>query len=92
MLRKPFFSIAVAVFFWGILQAQMAQASSDIWDLMNPAWWADHFDDDDDDWDYWRYGPDPYYYGGPHGWGYPPPYPTQQAPNKKQPAPIPVPE
>jgi hypothetical protein len=96
MLRKPIFSMAVAVFFWGLLQAQTAQAGDDIWDMMNPAWWADKFDDDDDDWDYWRYGPDSYYHGGPYGWGYPPypgyPYPPQQAPKKKQPDPLPIPE
>ncbi len=97
MLRKPVLSIAVAIFFWGAVQTQAAQAGDDLWDLMNPAWWADRFDDDDDDWDAWRYGPDPYFYGAPYGWGYAPysgyyPFPPQQPEKKKQPAPLPLPE
>jgi hypothetical protein len=94
MLRKPLLYLAYGLFCGGAVQIQIAQAGDDIWDLMNPAWWADRFDDDDDDWDYWRYGRP--YHGGPYGWGYPPypayPFPPQQPVKKKPPAPLPVPE
>lgn len=95
MQKKPVFSIAVAVFLWAAIQTQTVQARDDIWDLMNPAWWVDQFDDDDD-WDAWHHGPDPYVYGGPYGWGYAPysgyPFPPQPSAMKKQPAPLPLPE
>jgi hypothetical protein len=93
MLRKSVLSITVAVFCWAVVETQLTQAD-DMWDMMNPAWWADQFDDDDDDWDYWPYGPyGPYpYYGGPYGWGYPPHPIPQQPSKKKQPAPVPIPE
>ncbi|HYQ73456.1 MAG TPA: hypothetical protein VET88_16220 [Gammaproteobacteria bacterium] len=57
------------------MQTQTAQArdyddDDDIWDMMNPAWWADEiFDDDDDDDDWWYYRHHPYnpYWGAPYG-------------------------
>jgi len=91
MLRNTTVSLAAAAFFGGVLQTQVATADDDIWDLMNPGWWIDQMDDDDDDyWRYRRYGAGPYAYGGPYGWGYPPPYYAQSmqtAKKKKQPAP-----
>ena len=67
---------AAVAFLGGTVPTQTAQArdyydDDDIWDLMNPAWWAEEmFDDDDDDWWYYRqhlYNP---YWGGPY-WGGP---------------------
>lgn len=73
MLKRTVVIIAAAAFFGGGIPTQTAQArdyygDDDIWDLMNPSWWADEiFDDNDDDWRYYRrhhYSP---YWGGPNG-------------------------
>ena len=67
MIKKSVVIFAVAAFLGGAVPAQIAQAGDDIWDLMNPAWWADEMFDDDDDWRYYRrhhYAP---YWGGPYG-------------------------
>lgn len=90
MLKNTVVSIAVVAFFGGAVLTQVAHAGDDIWDLMNPGWWADQFDDDDDDW--WRYGYGPY---GPYGWGHPPYWgmpPAPQQTKKKQPPPPRLPE
>ena len=68
MLKRTVVLLAAAAFFWGMAPTQTAQARDDMWDLMNPSWWADKmFDNDhDDDWRYYRrraYGP---YWGGPY--------------------------
>jgi hypothetical protein len=68
MLKRTVVIFAAAAFFWGAVPTQIAQARDDMWDLMNPSWWADKiFDNDhDDDWYYYRhraYGP---YWGGPY--------------------------
>jgi len=67
------FIFAAAVFCWGTVPTQTAQArdyyddDDDIWDLMDPSWWADEFfDDDDDDWRYYRHHPYNPYWGGPY--------------------------
>jgi hypothetical protein len=64
---------AAAACFWGSVATQTAQArdyyddDDDIWDLMDPSWWADEmFDDDDDDWWYYRYHPYSPYWGSPY--------------------------
>ena len=93
MLKKMPVSVAVAALLSAGLEAQVAQADDDIWDLMNPAWWIDQMDDDDDDWRYRRHAPGPYGYG-PYGWGYPPGFaypPPPPAAKKKQPE-LPIPE
>jgi hypothetical protein len=68
MLKRTVVIFAAAAFFGGAVPTQTAQAGDDIWDLMNPSWWADEmFDDNDDDWRYYRrhhYAP---YWGGPYG-------------------------
>lgn len=92
MLKKTVASLAVAAFFGGAVQTQVAQADNDdIWDLMNPAWWADRFDDDDDDWRYryYDYGPGRYAYAGPYGWGYPGYNPQNLMQTKKKQPPAP---
>ena len=68
MLKRTVVLFAAAAFFGGTVPTQTAQADDDIWDLMNPAWWADEmFDDDDDDvWWYYRYHPYSPYWGGPY--------------------------
>ena len=67
MLKRTVVIFAAAAFFGGAVPTQTAQAGDDIWDLMNPSWWADEmFDDDDDDWRYYRhrlYNP---YWGAPY--------------------------
>jgi len=58
MLKKTVIIFAAAALFEGAVPNQTAQASDyygdddDIWDLMNPSWWADEFFDDNDDWRY----------------------------------------
>jgi len=69
MLKTTVVIFAAAAFFGGAIPTQIAQAGDDIWDLMDPSWWADEvFDnDDDDDWWYYqqyRYNP---YWGAPYG-------------------------
>ena len=68
MLKRTVVIFAAAAFFGGAVPTQTAQAGDDIWDLMNPSWWADEmFDDNDDDWRYYRrhhYAP---YWGSPYG-------------------------
>jgi hypothetical protein len=68
MLKRTVVIFAAAAFFGGALPTQTAQAGDDIWDLMNPSWWADEvFDNNDDDWRYYRrhhYNP---YWGGHYG-------------------------
>lgn len=94
MQKKSLISLAAAAFLGGVVQTQVAVAGDNVWDLMNPGWWFDQFDDDDDDWRYW-YGPGPYGYGHPYGYGYPYPpaygFPPQQPAKKKQPE-LPIPE
>jgi hypothetical protein len=72
MPKRTVVVFAAAAFIGGALPTQTAQArdnDDDIWDLMDPSWWADEiFDDDDDDDDWWyyqqyRYSP---YWGGPY--------------------------
>jgi hypothetical protein len=71
MLKRTVVILAAAAFFGGAAPTQTAQARDNVWDLMNPSWWADEvFDNNhhDDDWWYYRhhhYGP---YGGGPYGW------------------------
>lgn len=72
MLKKTVVIFAAAAFFGGAALTQIAQArdyygDDDIWDLMNPSWWADEFFDDDDDWRYYRHRPYSPYWGAPHG-------------------------
>ena len=69
MLKRTVVIFAAAAFFGGSVPTQTAQAGDDIWDLMDPSWWADEVFDDDDDDDWWyyqhhRYSP---YWGGPYG-------------------------
>lgn len=75
MLKRTMVIVAAAAFCWGTVPTQTAQArdyydnDDDIWDLMNPSWWADEFfdnDDDDDDWWYYRHHPYNPYWGGPY--------------------------
>jgi hypothetical protein len=68
MLKRTVVILAAAAFFWGTVPTQTAQARDDIWDLMDPSWWADKiFDDDHDDWWYYRYHRYSPYWGGPYG-------------------------
>ena len=53
MLMKSVVIFVAAAFFGGAVPTQTAQArdyygDDDIWDLMNPSWWADEFFDDDE--------------------------------------------
>ena len=73
MLKRTVVIFAAVAFFGGAVPTQTAQAwddhDDDIWDLMDPSWWADEiFDDDDDDDDWWYYRHHPYspYWGGPY--------------------------
>jgi hypothetical protein len=67
MLKRTVVTLAAAAFFWGTVPTQTAQARDDMWDLMNPSWWADKmFDNDDDDWLYYRYHRYSPYWGGPY--------------------------
>jgi hypothetical protein len=67
MLKRTVVICAAAAFFGAAVPTQTAQAGDDIWDLMDPSWWADEiFDDNDDDWRYYRrhhYSP---YWGAPY--------------------------
>lgn len=89
MLKRTVVIVAAAAFFGGAVPTQFAQArdyynDDDIWDLMNPSWWADEiFDNDDDDdwWHYRRYRYNPYW-GGPYRWR--PPVIVIQQPETKQ--------
>ena len=72
MLMKSVVIFVAAAFFGGAVPTQTAQArdyygDDDIWDLMNPSWWADEFFDDDDDWRYYRHHPYNPYWGPPYG-------------------------
>jgi hypothetical protein len=69
MLKRTVVILAAAAFFWGAVPTQTAaRAGDDIWDLMDPSWWANEiFDDDDDDWLYYRYHAYNPYWGGPYG-------------------------
>jgi len=86
MLKRTVVIFAAAAFFGGALPTQTAQAGDDIWDLMNPSWWADEIFDnnhDDDDWWYYqhyRYGP---YWGGAYD-QYPQVIVIQQEPETAQ--------
>jgi len=68
MLKRTVVIFAAAAFFGGAVPTQTAQAGDDIWDLMNPSWWADEvFDNNDDEWRYYRrhhYNPN---WGGHYG-------------------------
>jgi hypothetical protein len=71
MLKRTVIIFAAAAFFGEAVPTQTAQArdyydDDDIWDLMNPSWWADEFFDDDDDWRYYRRHPYSPYWGPPH--------------------------
>jgi hypothetical protein len=85
MLKRTVVIIAAAAFFGGAVPTQTAQARDDIWDLMDPSWWADEiFDNNDDDWRYYRrnhYSP---YWGGPYGWSRPLYVVVQQPETEKQ--------
>jgi hypothetical protein len=68
MLKRTVVILAAAAFFWGTVLTQTAQARDDVWDLMNPSWWADKvFDNDHDDWRHYRYHPYSPYWGNPYG-------------------------
>jgi len=67
MLKRTVVILAAAAFFWGTAPTQTAQAGDDMWDLMDPSWWADKlFDDDHDDWSYYRYHRYSPYWGAPY--------------------------
>jgi hypothetical protein len=71
MQKRTVVIFAAAALFWGTVPTQTVQAKDDIWDLMDPSWWADEiFDDDDeddyDDWWYYRHHPYSPYWGGPY--------------------------
>jgi len=67
MLKRTVVVFAAAAFFWGSVPTQTAQAGDDIWDLMNPSWWADKmFDNDDDDWWHYRHHAYNPYWGAPY--------------------------
>jgi hypothetical protein len=67
MLKRTVVILAAAAFFWGTAPTQTARAGDDIWDLMNPSWWADKiFDDDHDDWGHYRYRPYSPYWNRPY--------------------------
>ena len=66
MLKRTVVIITAAAFFGGTVPTQTAQArdyyDDDIWDLMDPSWWADEFFDDDGDWRYYgRHHYSPYW-------------------------------
>ena len=65
MLKRTVVILAAAAFFWGAAPTQTAQARDDMWDLMNPSWWADKLFDDDHD-DYYRYHRYNPYWGAPY--------------------------
>ena len=64
MLKRTVVIFAAAAFIGGAVPTQIAQADDDIWDLMDPSWWADKIFDDDDDWWYYRYHHYSPYWGG----------------------------
>jgi hypothetical protein len=73
MLKKTVVIFAAAAFFGGAVPTQTAQArdyyndDDEVWDLMNPAWWAEEmFDDDDDDWRRYRHYRHSPYWGAPY--------------------------
>jgi hypothetical protein len=66
MLKRTVVILAAAAFFWGTVPTQTAQARDDIWDLMNPSWWADKMFDNDDDWRHYRHYAYNPYWGGPY--------------------------
>jgi hypothetical protein len=68
MLKRTVVLLASAAFFWGIAPTQTAaRTGDDMWDLMNPSWWADRiFDNDDDDWWYYRHRAYNPYWGVPY--------------------------
>jgi hypothetical protein len=68
MLKRTVVILAAAAFFWGTVPTQTAQAGDDMWDLMDPSWWADKmFDDDHDDWLYYRHHRYSPYWGAAYG-------------------------
>jgi hypothetical protein len=68
MLKRTVVILAAAAFFWGTVPTQTAQAGDDMWDLMDPSWWADKmFDDDHDDWLYYRHHRYSPYWGASYG-------------------------
>ena len=84
MLKRTVVIIAAAAFFGGAVPTQTAQAGDDIWDLMDPSWWADEmFDNNDDDWRYYRRHHYSSYRGGPNGWN-PPLYVIVNQPETKK--------
>jgi hypothetical protein len=93
MLKRTVVIFAAAAFFGGAVPTQTAQAGDDIWDLMDPSWWADEmFDNNDDDWWYYRrhhYSP---YWGSPYGQSRPLYVIVRQPETKKQYSEIDLPE
>lgn len=75
MLKTNVVMLAAAALIASTAPTRTIQAGDDIWDMMDPSWWADEFFDNDDDEDWWRYQRrlyNPYwggpYMGGPYGW------------------------
>ena len=78
MLKRTVVICVAAAFFGVAVATQTAQArdyyddDDDIWDLMDPSWWADEvFDDNDDDWRYYRHHHYSPYWGSPYSWSRP---------------------
>jgi hypothetical protein len=73
MLKRIVVTIAASAFLWWVVpvQADHHRGRDDIWDLMDPSWWADEiFDNNDkyDDWWYYRHHQYSPYWRGPYGW------------------------
>ena len=85
MLKRTVVIFAAAAFFGGGVPTQTAQAGDDIWDLMDPSWWADEIFDDNDDDDWWYYQRHHYnrYWAGHYG-RYSPRYVIVLPPQKKK--------
>jgi hypothetical protein len=68
MLKRTVVVLAAAAFLWGAVPTQTAaRTGDDIWDLMDPSWWADKiFDNDDNDGLYYRHRAYSPYWGAPY--------------------------
>ncbi len=87
MLKRTVVILAAAALLGATALTQTARADNDdIWDMMDPSWWADEIFDNDDDDDWWRYQRYRYspYWGGPYGWQRPPVIVIQQPPQTEQ--------
>ena len=86
MLKRTVVIFAAAAFFGGAVPTQTAQAGDDIWDLMDPSWWADEIFDNNNDDDWWYYRRHRYtpYWGGSYGWSRPLYVIVQQSETKQQ--------